>query len=456
VTEKKEAASYRIIGLEAENVKRIKAVSIKPDGSVVEISGRNGQGKSSLLDAIWWALAEAKHIQDVPVRQGADRAVIKLDLGKLKVTRTIRAPKTEGGEFTTSLKVENEEGAAYSSPQKMLDALVGGLSFDPLEFTRMKPEAQFNACRRFVPDFDFDANTAKRKAVFEERTGINRLAKDLNAQAEGVVVDLTAAGLLRVDEAELVSELERAGQHNADIEKRRGNRENAQAKIMSDRERADDLLTRARQLREDAERSARALEDQASELQALAAETQGKLNDAPPLPDPINTELLTTQIAAARETNARIDTAEAAARNRADLIKRAGEAEAKAAALTGDIESLDKAKADAIRSAKMPVAGLSFGDGVVLLDGLPLNQASGAAQLRLSCAIAAALNPKLRVLRVKDGALLDQDSMTLLSEFAESNDMQIWIETVASGRPGAIVIEDGMVKAAAADQVAGQ
>ena len=93
----------------------------------------------------------------------------------------------------------------------------------------------------------------------------------------------------------------------------------------------------------------------------------------------------------------------------------------------------------------MPVPGVAFDDGAVLLDGLPFDQASDAQQLRASIAIASAMNPKLRVIRVRDGSLLDKDSMALLAEFAETNDMQVWIETVQSGRPGAIVIEDGMV-----------
>lgn len=69
-----------------------------------------------------------------------------------------------------------------------------------------------------------------------------------------------------------------------------------------------------------------------------------------------------------------------------------------------------------------------------------------AQQLRASIAIASAMNPKLRVIRVRDGSLLDSDSMALLAGFAEANDMQVWVETVQSGRPGAIVIEDGQVQ----------
>ena len=160
----------KIISLQSEDVKRIKAVEIAPGdvAGVVEITGKNGQGKTSVLDSIWWALADAKHVQDDPIRAGAERAVIRLDLGKLVVTRTIR--KTKAGEVTTQLRVENEEGARFSKPQEMLDAMVAGLSFDPLAFTRKKPKEQFDALRVFVKDFDFDANAGRRKSAFEERT----------------------------------------------------------------------------------------------------------------------------------------------------------------------------------------------------------------------------------------------------------------------------------------------
>ena len=42
----------RIVRLEAENVKRLKAVAINPTGAVIKVAGKNKQGKTSLLDAI--------------------------------------------------------------------------------------------------------------------------------------------------------------------------------------------------------------------------------------------------------------------------------------------------------------------------------------------------------------------------------------------------------------------
>ncbi len=434
----------KIIALEAENVKRIKAVSIKPDGSVVEITGRNGQGKTSVLDSIWWALSDAKHIQDVPIRDGAERAVIKLDLGKLKVTRTIRRAKGDAGGFTQSLKVENEEGASYKSPQGMLDALVGELSFDPLAFARMKPEAQFDALRRFVPGFDFEQHDGLQRSDYQSRTDQNRQAKELRAQAEGVKLDEGAKGLLRVDEAGLVAELTRAGEHNADIERRRGNRERAQAEIAAKDAEAKACTERAATLRRQADEE----DARAAALAEEALTIAEKIKAAGELPEPIDTTLLNTQIAAARESNRRIEAAEQAAARKAELTQRAKECEDKSEALTQAMARRDETKQKAIAAAKMPVEGISFGDGCVMLDGFPFEQASDAQQLAASVAIAAAMNPKLRVIRVRDGARLDSAAMKLLGQFAEQHDMQVWIETVESGRTGAVVIEDGMVQGA--------
>ena len=54
----------QIVELRAENVKRLSAVTIRPTGPVVEITGKNEAGKSSVLDSIWMALGGA----EVPVQ----------------------------------------------------------------------------------------------------------------------------------------------------------------------------------------------------------------------------------------------------------------------------------------------------------------------------------------------------------------------------------------------------
>ena len=77
----------RVINLTVENVKRIKAVEITPKEDVILISGKNGAGKSSLIDAMWWALGGSKTVQKKPIREGEAKAKTVLDLGDYIVTR---------------------------------------------------------------------------------------------------------------------------------------------------------------------------------------------------------------------------------------------------------------------------------------------------------------------------------------------------------------------------------
>ena len=64
----------RIISLEAENIKRLKAVKIEPAGeNLVVVSGENAQGKTSVLDSIEMALAGTRSVPDRPIREGKSK-----------------------------------------------------------------------------------------------------------------------------------------------------------------------------------------------------------------------------------------------------------------------------------------------------------------------------------------------------------------------------------------------
>jgi hypothetical protein len=100
----------------------------------------------------------------------------------------------------------------------------------------------------------------------------------------------------------------------------------------------------------------------------------------------------------------------------------------------------------------MPVTGLGLSEDGVTLNGLPLDQASAAEQLRVSVAIGIAMNPRLRVLLLRDASLLDRDSLALLADMAKAAGAQVWLERVEDDSATAVVIEDGMVKEAAGAQ----
>ena len=125
----------KIVNLKAENFKKIKAVDITPEDNTVIISGKNGQGKTSLLDSIFTALTGKSRDLKKPIREGEDKATIEVDMGDYKVIRTFT-------EKNNNLKVVNKDGSVWPKPQTMLDDIIGRLSFDPLDFTRKKEKEQ--------------------------------------------------------------------------------------------------------------------------------------------------------------------------------------------------------------------------------------------------------------------------------------------------------------------------
>lgn len=436
----------KIIELKAENIKRLVAVTIKPDNNLVEISGKNGQGKTSVLDAIWWALEGQKNIQAVPIRKGATEARIRLDLGELKITRTFKMEKDKTtkeptGGFTTTITVENADGARFPSPQAVIDGLLGALSFDPLAFTRMKAGEQLEALKQFVPDIDFDAIAKANGDDYIARTDVNRRIKELRAQESAIVIDGNAPAVL-IDESALSAELEAAGKFNADIERRKSQRKATFDNIERMDEQATEKESRIERLRAEIE----TLSNQAQELRVSIHESRESAKEESEIPSPLDTSAIRGKMEKARRSNQLYTQNQNAKEQKDTLANRIRTGEARAEALTAAIDSRKKQKADAITSAKLPIEGIGFGDGVVLMNGVPFDQASDAEQLRASINIAAAMNPKLRVIRVRDGSLLDEDAMKLLAEFAESNDLQVWIERVDStGRVG-FVMENGEVK----------
>lgn len=424
----------KILRLTAENVKKLRAVQITPDGAVVTISGRNGAGKTSVLDSIWWALAGTKSIQDAPIRKGETKARIRLELGDLIVERKF----SESG---STLSVESADGARFPSPQKMLDALLGELAFDPLAFARMEPRKQFDELRRIAKvDIDIDRLNAETTADYAARTELNREARAKRTRLQALTIP-PAVEHAAVDEAALVDQLQQAGATNADIAARVERRRAAETRIQ--RLRADGAAARERADRLRVE--AAEVDSDAAGADREADEWQTRLESAGPLPEVVDTHALREKIDHARATNAAIAARASALEQRQALLTDAEKLETQAHELTTTMEERDKAKADAIAGAQMPVPGLGFGAGAVTYNGLPFDQASSAEQLRVSMAIAMAANPKLRVIRITDGSLLDEDSLTAIADMAGAGDFQVWIEQVSSSGTVGIVIDDGAV-----------
>jgi hypothetical protein len=114
------------------------------------------------------------------------------------------------------------------------------------------------------------------------------------------------------------------------------------------------------------------------------------------------------------------------------------------AKLDKELEQLNAEKAKALSDAKFPVDGLCFTAEGLTFNALPLEQASSAERLRVSLAMGLALNPKLKVVLIRDGSLLDAKSLAMVGEMAARADAQVWVELISSG-PVGIEIVDGQV-----------
>lgn len=434
-----DANHLKIINLVVENLKRISVVSITPTGELVQITGKNGQGKTSVLDSIWWAFQGAANIQVDPIRRGQQKATIKVRLGNgtdtaadIVVTRTL---DRKDGKTTTKLFITNGDGTArFDKPQDMLNGMASGISFDPLEFSRMPAKDQFEALKK-LSKLDFIESDTKNTADYARRTDVNRTVRELTAQYEAIAIPDVVPET--VDEAAIVAEIGRAGTHNGEIEMRRERRENTVTAIEGNKDRARQLQAKAVKLRQEADDCDR----EAGLFDKEAAELQGKLDTAEPLPEPMDAAALTAKLEAAKRTNA----LRARALRRQELQAAANAQQAEADALTARIEERTAAKQAAIAAVKMPVDGLGFGDGMITLNDLPFDQASDSEKLRVSIAIAMAANPKLRVIRVRDGSLLDADALKLIAEMAKGQEFQVWIESVSDAGNIGVVMEDGHV-----------
>lgn len=422
----------KIVRLQAENIKRLKAVDIRPAGPLVEITGKNGQGKSSVLDSIWWALTGARNIQTVPIRKGAERAIIRLDLGEIVVERRFN-------EKGTTVIVESAEGARFPSPQAMLDKLVGSIAFDPLEFTRMAARDQYDTLRRIAKiEVDFDTLRGLNERDAEKRRDLKRDAAAAKARADGILVP---DGLpdQPIDATPILDRLAAVGAVNAAIKEEQHRRENLWHSLVGHRDRATESRQSAAGSRRQAEKEDRDAEAHDKEAVRLEAEIAG----LPPIEPPADAAAIRAELAAAEKIKSGIDQ-----RDQRQAF------EQRTAALLGEAEELttamvarEKTATDAVKAAAMPVAGLGFGPDSVTLGGLPFDQASAAEQLRVSLAIAMAANPTLRVIRIMDGSLLDDDGVKWLASFAAETDYQVWIERVDSSGKVGITIEDGGVAA---------
>ncbi len=437
--------TYRITALVADDFKRIRHVEIRPaaDAAIILIAGKNGQGKSSILDALTLALGGKRAQPADPVRHGADQAGITIELnnGELVIKRTIKP----GGE--SSLDLRSPDGP-IKSPQAMLDSLLAGRFLDPIAWLQSPAADQRETLIKLVDtDGQIPKLDAKHDQVFAARTEVGRdLGKangELGRLAEVTVRAAIDVAALSTERAALTVKQRDADKlvllHKdaaRDVEAALRNVESAKARV-------DDLerqLTEARATLSgwiDQTKTFVATAETASrDVEAAVREWTG----LQPRRDAIDAEL-----ARADTHNRDVFAAEAQNARRTAAIAEVAKLEAQRKEQTDMLDKIDRRKLGIMAAAKLPIENLGIDKTGITLNGVPFAQASGAERLRVALALAIAASPMLRDIWIRDGALLDDESLAIVSQHAEETGFRCWIERVSDKDAGAIIISDGMV-----------
>lgn len=425
----------KIIRLQAENIKKIKAIDITPQGNTVVLSGKNAQGKTSVLDSIWYALGGGKSIPDKPIRQGETKAQVKLDLGDYEVKRTF----TEKG---TYLEVTNKEGATFKSPQDLLDRLLGAYTFDPLEFARQEEKKQKETLLNMVElEVDLDALDTERRQVYEERTLVNKKAQQLEGQLKGMPEPGDGLPDEEVSSKAIIEEIKEATKQLNDLNYQQAELREMEKDLTRKKELIPKLkmqleatLKEVERLREQIKTEGKSIEQAVREIKSETVRLDGI--HVPDLNE------LNRKLGEVEGINSKVREAQKRKALEGEYTKTRKEAEL----LTTRITKIDKIKSNALGTVKFPIDGLGFDEFGVTYQGIPFSQASDSEKLKISLTIAMALNPKLRVIRITDGSLLDADNMKLIDELAKEKDYQIWIERIIDDKGIGIIIEDGRIK----------
>lgn len=400
-----------ILELSISNVKRISALELSTDGvTPIVLTGDNAQGKSSVLDSILLTLTNSGLAQ--PIHSGADKAEVQMKIGLNGETLySLEKVVTEKGSY---IRIKGADGKQVPTPQKFLDSLNGNLAFDPLAFASLKPKDQAETIRAAL-GLDFSKLDADRKTAYETRRDVNRDADQLEKQLAGLAVPPNDTP------AEAVSVSELIAQRDAMLAK------------VEQAEKANQTLTSLQQrlTREQTEvqRAKQALELALAAVSKTESEITGAEMHLADMQDQEPTALaidaVSQQIGNAENINANVRLKT----QRADLKAKLDKLHKESKALTANIEGIDADKAKQLAEAPFPVPGMTFADdGSVHFEGLPFSQMSTAEQIRISTLVAMAQNPKLKVILIREGALVNKANMKVLTDLAATGGYQLWIE----------------------------
>ena len=404
--------SVKITSLELENVKRVKAVALSPDpNGLTVIGGKNGQGKTSVLDAIAWALGGDRYRPSSPEREGSvipPRLHVELSNGIVVERKgkngalTVLDPsgKRAGqqllNEFISAFALDLPKFMAGSNKEKA-ETLLQILGIGP-ELARLDQKEQelYFSRRAAGQQYDRKKKYAAELPFYQDAPPEMVSVSDLIARQQSILAK-------NGENARLRMQAEKLGREKEALE--------AQLRELTGRYQAVSAAF------ETAQKSAETLRDEST------AELERDIQ---------NIELLNEKVRANLERER--------AEEEAETLK--GQVDE----LTGQLEEVRESRMRLLSSAPLPLPGLSVEEGELVYNGRKWDCMSGAEQLMVSTAIVRKLNPNCGFVLLDKLEQMDTDTLRTFGDWLSAEGLQAIATRVSTGGECKVIIEDGFVK----------
>lgn len=408
--------TVKINNLEIENVKRVRAVVLQPsENGLTIIGGNNNQGKTSVLDAIAWALGGNKYKPSQAQREGS------MTPPNLKLTMNNGLIVERKGK-NSDLKVIDPEG--NKGGQQLLNSFVEELALDLPKFMEASNKDKAETLLQIIGIGEQLAKyDMKIQSVYNERYSIGRIADQKKKFAEEQVHYPEAPSEL-VSATELIQQQQEILATNGENQRKRQNVQ----KIQSQFDYEAQEIERLKQQLATAEANH---QQTANDLQ-IAQTTAKDLTDR-------STDELESNIQNIEETNRKV---------RANFDKQKAEQEAsdyKAQydEMDNQIKELRKDRMKLLENANLPLPGLSIQDDELTYQGQKWDNMSGSDQLKVSTAIVRKLKPECGFVLLDKLEQMDTNTLKDFGQWLEQEGLQAIATRVSTGPECEIVIEDG-------------
>lgn len=415
----------KITSLQLENVKRVKAVSITPaQNGLTVIGGKNGQGKTSVLDAIAWALGGENYRPSSAQREGSvlpPKLHVVLDNG-IVVERTGK---------NSSLTVTDPSGKRAG--QRLLDEFVEKLALDLPKFMAQNSKDKARTLLKIIGMEDqVKRLDDEEQQLYNRRHALGQIA-DQKRKYANEMQSFPGVPESPVSASELIERQQAILLKNAENQRKRGNVELLihQRSILVDKiESLSSQIAALIQQKKETEASFRQidqdLETAKMDVSTLQDESTAELEASINQIDEIN-----------RKIRANLDKEKAV--EDADAMSRDYDA------MTAQIEAVRDERSKLLQGANLPLPELAVEQGELLYKGKAWDCMSSSEQLRVSVAIVRAINPKCNFVLIDKTEQMDVDTMREFGAWLEQEGLQAICTRVGTDGVCQIIIEDGAV-----------